>query len=204
MADVRAVMAVGEALAATLRGAYDPAALAPDLEFRVVTARDFTANQLGAGVSFLLYRITPNGTHRAPAGRFDATGRRRRSDLPLDLHYLMTVWGGEASLQHLIAGWAMRTLEDATVLPASLLNVVAPGAFRPDEIVELSLAELSNEDLLRLWETMGANTFQLSIPYLARVVRIESLQPAPSRGETPVQERVQDAGALLPADALER
>jgi hypothetical protein len=49
------------------------------------------------------------------------------------------------------------------------------------------LADLSTEDLLHVWETLVQNTFQLSVPYVARNIRIESrlLQAA---GQ-PVQQR---------------
>lgn len=199
MADTRAIMAVGEALSTLLRTAYRPADFAADLEFRTITPREASAGQIAAGASFMLYRIVPNGAHRTPAGRFDAQGRRRQSQLPVDLHFLMTVWGAEASLQHAVAGWAMRMLEDSPLLASGLLNAGAPGAFRPEEVVEVGLAELSNEDLLRLWESLGANAaYQLSIPYVARVVRIESLRPEPGSGGVPVQERAPDLGLLSP------
>jgi hypothetical protein len=195
-------MAIGEALVTLLRTAYRPADFAVDLEFRTVTARDIARSQIAAGVSFLLYRIVPNGGQRTPAGRLDAQGRRRQTQLPLDLHFLMTVWGAEASLQHAIAGWAMRMLEDTPLLPSGLLNATAPGSFRAEEVVEVGLAELSNEDLLRIWEVLGTSMYQLSVPYLARVVRIESLQPQPAPGGLPVQERAQDIGVLRAAPAL--
>lgn len=203
MADTRAIMAVGEALSTLLRTAYQPADFAADLEFRTITPRETTAGQIAAGVSFLLYRIVPNGAHRTPAGRFDAQGRRRQSQLPLDLHFLMTVWGQEATLQNAVAGWALRMIEDSPLLSSGLLNAAAPGAFRPEEVVEIGLAELSNEDLLRIWESMGANAaYQLSVPYVARVVRIESLLPEPGTGGAPVQERAPDFGLLTPETAL--
>lgn len=203
LADSRAIMAVGEAMVALLRTAYRPADFTADLEFRTVTAREIGNNQIAAGVSFLLYRIVPNGAHRTPPGRLDPQGGRRQTQLPLDLHFLTTVWGAEASLQHAIAGWAMRMLEDTPLISSGLLNATAPGSFRAEEVVELGLAELSNEDLLRIWEVLGTNTYQLSVPYLARVVRIESLQPMPEPGGLPVQERAQDIGVLRAEPALE-
>ena len=98
---------------------------------------------------------------------------------------------------------ALRMIEDSPLLSSGLLNAAAPGAFRPEEVVEIGLAELSNEDLLRIWESMGANAaYQLSVPYVARVVRIESLLPEPGTGGAPVQERAPDFGLLTPETAL--
>jgi hypothetical protein len=84
----------------------------------------------------------------------------------------------------------MRALEDTPILPGGLLNAVAPGVFRPDETVEIALAELNTEDLLHIWETVTENRYQLSVPYVARNIRIESTQPM-TTGE-PIQERELD------------
>jgi hypothetical protein len=202
MADHRAVIAVAEAVMNLLRSSYRPEDFNTELEFRTVTGRDFGLNTIQNGVSLLLYRILPFGVHRTPAGRFDAQGRRMQTVLPLELHFLLTVWAQEASLQHAIAGWTMRTIEDSPILPAGVLNAVSEGAFRGEEIVEIALADLSNEDLLRIWEVLGQSVYQLSIPYLARPVRIESVQPLLAGGGGPVQDRVQDAGVVRPPESL--
>ena len=74
----------------------------------------------------------------------------------------------------------MRIMEDNPILPAGFINAVVHEAFRPEETVEMYLSELTNEDLLRLWDTLLAqNAYQLSVPYIARNVRIESLQFLP-------------------------
>lgn len=173
MADYRAVATVPETVLHYLRSNYRAEDFDQELEFKVFTARDFT-KPLNAGISLFLYRVFTNGTARTPPGRMTPDGRRSPALLPLDLHMLLTVWGREASLQHTVAGWMMRTLEDQPVFPASLLNATTPGVFRPDETVELSLTELTNEDLLRIWDSLVQNVYQLSVPYVARGVRIES------------------------------
>lgn len=202
MADYRAVMAVGEAVMNVLRSSYRPEDFNTELDFRTFTARDFGQSTIQNGVSLFLYRIFPFGVHRTPAGRLDAQGRRMQTILPVELHFLLTIWAQEASLQHAIAGWTMRTLEDAPILPAGILNAAAEGSFRPDEMVEIGLAELSNEDLLRIWEVLGLNSYQISIPYLARPIRIESTQPRLEAGGRAVQDRIQDVGALRTPGAL--
>ena len=203
MADFRAIQAVGEAVVNLLRSSYRPEDFNTELEFRTFTARDFGQNAVQNGVSFFLYRIFPFGVHRAPAGRVDAQGRKLQSLLPLELHFILTVWAQEASLQHAIAGWAMRMLEDSPILTAGVLNAAAEGSFRSDEFVEVGLAELSNEDLLRIWEVLGLNVYQLSIPYLARPIRIESIQPRLEDGGGLIQDRIQDAGVFRPAEAFQ-
>lgn len=199
MADYRAVASVTEAVLQFLRSNYNPADFDQELEFKVFTAKDFT-KPLNAGVSLFLYRIFPNGAQRTPPGRIGPDGRRYPPLLPLDLHMLLTVWGREASLQHTIAGWMMRTLEDQPIYPASLLNAISPGVFRPDETVELTLTELTNEDLLRIWDTLVQNVYQLSVPYVARVVRIECARPV-VEGGGPVHERIVRAAELEAVEA---
>jgi hypothetical protein len=194
MADYRAISAVAETVLQFLRSNYNPADFDQELEFKVYTAKDFS-KPINAGVSLFLYRIFPNGAQRTPPGRIGPDGRRYPPLLPLDLHMLLTVWGREASLQHTIAGWLMRTLEDQPIYPASLLNATSPGVFRPDETVELTLTELTNEDLLRIWDTLVQNVYQLSVPYVARVVRIESSRPVAEGGGL-VHERVLRAAEL--------
>jgi hypothetical protein len=197
MADYRAIATVAEAVLQLLHSRYRVDDFDHQLEFRVFTAKDF-AKPLTAGVSLFLYRVFPNGTHRTPPAPPGPVGERFPSLLPLDLHFMLTVWGKEASLQHTIAGWMMRVLEDHPIFPAALLNAVTPGSFRPEETVEVNLTELTNEDLLRIWDTLVQNVYQLSVPYAARVVRIESHRPLETgRGE--VQERVTRAARLVGA-----
>jgi hypothetical protein len=188
MASYEAVSAVSSAIIHLLESQYQPEDFDDNqLEFKVYVAKDF-ANPMDAGVSVFLYRIYPNGTHRTPAGRLDAFGRRLRTQLPLDLHFLLTAWAKDASLQHTIAGWMMRVLEDVPSFSAGLLNSTFDNVFHADETVEIGLTELSTEELFRIWEVIGEKAYQLSIPYVARTVRIESRLSA-GDGE-PVQERV--------------
>lgn len=175
MASFHAVQAVSDALVLLLRTGYDRDDFdGVDLRFEVYAAADFD-EPMAAGVSVYLYRARPNGAWRIPPGRVGSDGRRQRRQLPVDLYYLLSVWGRDASVQHRVLGWLLRTLEDVPVLPRSLLEAAAPGVFRPDEAVEFVLnGDLSNEDLFRLWETATTERYRLSVPYIARQVLIES------------------------------
>lgn len=174
MATEQAIAAVCDGVVDVLRDNYRPAEFHPHvLEFKVAsTTRD--EEPIGAGVSLYLYRVFLNQAERAPAGRLHPDGRRARNQLPLDLHFLLTPWGGRASLRHLIAGWMMRTLEDHRVLEAGLLNRNHDQVFRPDETVEIVSGQIETEDLFSLWDLFGRNSYQLSVPYVAQNVRIES------------------------------
>ena len=187
MATDRAIDAVCQAVIDLLRDGYDPVSFNQDLEFRVASAQSFS-QQMTAGVSLFLYRVFINGTHRIPGGRMTPEGKRTQTQLPLDLHFLLTPWGKDASTQNAIAGWMMRILEDTPVLPSGLLNRRLPRVFRADESVELVIGEMATEDLFHLWELIGPNSYRLSVPYLARNVRIESELTLAEH--EPVQERV--------------
>lgn len=194
MATIKAISAVTRGVVNLLKSSFDPALFdgAP-LEFEVYDAGDFKS-PMAQGVSLFLYRIYHNGTNRRPAGRVGPDGHRRRPRLPLDLHFILTAWSPSPSLGHAIAGWMMRVLEDHPVLPAGFLNFSEPNAFSSDEIVDVSPIELTNDELLRLWEGLVQNVYHLSVPYVARSVLIESLVTEETRD--PVFERQLDMHRL--------
>lgn len=195
MASYRAIAAVSNAIIHLLQSRYVPADFDNALlEFQVYTAQDF-ARPMEAGISLLLYRIYPNQHNRTPPGRQMPDGRRQRNMLPVDLHFLLTAWARDASLQHTLAGWMMRLLEDTPSLPPGLLNARYPATFGEEESVEVGITELTTEELFRIWEVIVNNAYQISVPYVARNVCIETFQDY-GTGE-PVQERVLDAQKLV-------
>ncbi|MCK6548975.1 DUF4255 domain-containing protein [Myxococcota bacterium] len=173
MGNVRSIAAVSRAVVTLLEANYDRTLFDNDLEFDVYTGRDFQA-PMTAGVTVFIYRVFHNGTNRLPPGRVGADGRRQRTRLPVDLHFILTAWAPTASLQHTIVAWMMRVLEDHPLLPAGFLNHAEPGAFQADELVEIAPVELSTEDLLGLWERLVGQRYVLSVPYVARTVMIDS------------------------------
>jgi hypothetical protein len=194
MASYQAVAAVCEGVVSLLKANYAPAAFNnTELAFQVYGAKDFV-NPMSAGVSLFLYRIMVNGAHRTPAGRVGPDGKRQRSQVPLELHFLLTAWGTTPSLQQTIAGWMVRTLEDYPTLSPSLLNAVYSGVFRTDESVDVVMGEIATEDLIRLWEVLNEKGYHLSVPYIARVVCVESALTGTHAG--PVRERAFQMGPL--------
>lgn len=195
LATYHAIAATSDAIIHLLESQYSPEDFDGNpLQFKVYLARDFLT-PMDAGVSIFLYRIYPNGTYRTPPGRLGPDGRRQRSMLPIDLHFLVTAWAKDASLQHAIAAWMMRILEDTPSLPPGLLNHRFTDTFQPDEIVELCLTELTTEELFRIWEVIVNNAYQISVPYVARNVRIESTLSL-SQGAA-VQERLWNYQKLI-------
>jgi hypothetical protein len=189
MASQVAIASTCEAVVRLLRSNFNPAEFNnATLDFQVYVADNFL-QPMDQGVSLLLYRVYHNGSHRTPPGRIVGT-QRQRTKLPLDLHFLLTAWAKTASRQHEIAGWMMRVLEDNATLPAALLNAYQPDVFHDDETVDVTLAELTTEDLFHIWEVMINHVYQLSVPYVARVVQLESKELA---GVYPLaKERIHD------------
>jgi hypothetical protein len=193
MATHVAIASTCEAIVRVLRSSYDPAAFNnATLDFQVYVSADFQ-HPMTDGVSVLLYRIYHNSSFRTPAGRV-VRGQRQRTKLPLDVHFMLTAWAKTASRQHEIAGWMMRVMEDNPILPAALLNASRPDVFQPDEAVEVVLGDLATEDMFRIWEVMIQHVYQLSVPYVARMLQIES--PITDPLAAAVRERDMDVRAL--------
>lgn len=193
MASSAAIGSACDAVARLLHQSWRPELFddAP-LTFAVYRTTDFAA-PMETGVSVFLYRVMVNAVQRTPSGRVLPDGTTRRTLLPLDLHLLLTPWAKDASLEQEILGWLMRTLEDSPILPAGLLNSRTPGVFADDETLEILAGQISNEELFRIWDVLPTN-FQLSVPYLARIVRIESMLLETVAG--PVLDRELQFGAL--------
>lgn len=173
MATYRAISATCQAIVRLLQQSWRPELFddAP-LQFAVYSTQDF-ADPMDAGVSLFLYRANINGAQRTPPARIDANGQRRRPQLPLDLHLLLTPWAKAASLEHEILGWTMRTLEDWPILPAGILNSQVPNTFAAEETVEIVRNDVAIEELVRIWDVLP-HDFHVSASYVARVVRIDS------------------------------
>jgi hypothetical protein len=169
MATFQAIGSVAEAVARLLSQAWQPSLLnGIGLQFDVYQGKDFSS-PMDAGVSVFVYQVAVNKVQRTlpPA----EAGYRR--PLPVDVSMLLTAWAQDASAEHDVLGWAMRTIDDNPILSPGFLNAAIPGVFRPDETVELVPGELTNDEVFQLWQVLP-NSLQLSVPYVARVVRIES------------------------------
>jgi Pvc16 N-terminal domain len=175
-------MALSPAIAATsqaILGLVQSASLGG--EFQSATFAHYQSSNfqspMGEGVSLWLYRLTVNANRNQPP-RVGRDGRRYRPPLPLDLHYVVTAWAGDAVKQQRLLGFAIRTLEDTPILPAGVLNQHGPepDVFRPDETVELVFESISVQDASYIWGVAQTKE-QPSAMYVARMVEIESSVP---------------------------
>jgi hypothetical protein len=175
-------MALSPAIAATsqaILGLVQSASLGG--EFQGATFAHYQASNfqspMNEGVSLWLYRLTVNANRNQPP-RVGRDGRRYRPPLPLDLHYVVTAWAGDAIKQQRLLGFAIRTLEDTPILPAGVLNQHGPepDVFRPDETVEIVFEAISVQDASYIWGVAQTKE-QPSAMYMARMVEIESSVP---------------------------
>lgn len=126
-------------------------------------------------LSIFFYRVDFNKTMRASWG---AVGHLDgRSHLPLDLHFLLTAWAPNAEAELLILGRAMQCLESSPTLAGPLLH--ASGGFAPNESIQIVLEEISTEAVMRTFDSLPTS-YKLSVPYIARVARIDGRVAAPS------------------------
>jgi hypothetical protein len=194
MASHLGIAGAAEAVVRMLRSNYEAADFnGPVLDFQVYVAKNFD-EPMDQGVSLFVYRVYHNGAQRTPPGRLLPDGSRQRHQLPVDLHFLLTAWARTASLQHEIAGWMMRVMEDQPMLPAALLNAYRSDVFHNDEVLEIAPSQLTVEEVFRIWEVMIDHDYQLSVPYVIRMLQIESMATKPSA--LPVQERVGRYGVV--------
>lgn len=191
MARHQAIAATGQAIISLLADAcpteFDGA------RFDLYQVKDFQT-PMEEGVSLYLYRLSVSGSRRNLPPTVGADGRKYRPPIPLDLNYLLTAWAKTAARQQRLLSWALRTLQDAPVLPASFLNNYAPehDVFRPHEAIELVFDSLSLQDMNNLWSVMKQAP-PLSVTYIVRMIAVES-EVAIDETAREVQTRAFDVG----------
>ena len=187
MAGFTAIAAVGKSIERLLAQAFVERQPVPTKTAKVVLIRteDLDGNGIknlvgDIGLTILLYRVDFNKTMRAAwAARAEDDGR---GHLALDLHFLLTPWADNAEHQHMIIGRAMQVIERVAMLAGPLLYEPAlPSPAYDDEprassidSVQLLLEEISTEALMRTFDSLPGD-YHLCVPYVARVVRIDTL-----------------------------
>lgn len=172
MANVFAVHSVGSSIVTFLRNTY-PQQIAgrnlPACGFELTSSGQL-AGEISetTHITLYLYRITVNEHSRqtrrtaAPADSFVPLG--------LDLHYLLSAWAPNPLDEQVTLAWAIRQLHQYPVLDASSLSPEAGWA--SDEVIQIIPAELSTEDIMRIWDALDP-AYRISVSYVARLVRLD-------------------------------
>ncbi len=181
MAGFSGIAAAGKSIERLLEGclsALPPEDPVPNQTTHAFLARteDFVRQNAAFGFSLpaltlFTYRVDFNKTMRAAwsaAGSFSGIGH-----LPLDLHFLITAWADNAEHEQRILGKAMQCLETTPILGGPLLYPDPIAAWAPNEGVQVVLEEISTEAVMRIFDSLSVD-YKLSVPYIARVVRIDS------------------------------
>jgi hypothetical protein len=146
----------------------------------MVRTEDFDSTSISTvivrpALSIFLYRVDFNKTMRAAwAG---VTAHDGVPHLPLDLHFLLTPWADNAEAEASILGRAIQVLDTTALLSGPLLH--QSGEWAPNEAIQVLIDELSTEAVMRTFDSLPAD-YRISVPYIARVIRIDARRAAPS------------------------
>jgi hypothetical protein len=191
MSNFLAIATVTAALRQMLKAAVDV-----DVPGAAVNTRrpQDPAGTSGLGIDIYLFQVrAQRGLRNDDLPVRDAAGALvERSVAVLDLDFLLTFFGDEATLEpQRLLGCAVRALEERPLLSKKLIrDTVANPAFSflsasdlgdADEMVRFSLSPLSLEDLSKLWSVFFQVPHSLTLAYRASVVRIEGIEtPSPA------------------------
>ncbi len=140
----------------------------------------------GAGVNVFLYQVTPNPHRRnadlpmrGPEGRL-----AHRPQAAIDLHYLLSFYGSESSLEpQRLLGSAIAHLHSQPLLTRAAIEAAVTDPTLPylsdsnlaDQVDSIRFVpvNLSLDDLSRLWSVFFQIRYVLSVVYQASVVLLE-------------------------------
>lgn len=156
------------------------------------------------GLNIYLYQVSYNSAWRnadLPTRSGNAT-LVQRPQVALDLHYLLTFYGSETTLEpQRVLGSAVRTLHAHPLLSRSQIAAVIDDLVTADpdhylgrsnladqiDLVRFTPLPLSLEELSKIWSVFFQTQYALSIAYQGSVVLIEAEETP--RSALPVRER---------------
>jgi hypothetical protein len=172
VADFTAIYSVGKSLEQFLDNSFPPNLKAKfSVKFKLVASAQIAEEDhtsLDGFVTIFLHRITINENFRG-ATHLQYDGNKKPV-LFIDLHYLITYWGLDPEAEQTILGWVMTQLQSSPILDSSVLG--SAKIWDSDESIQLVPADLSLEDILRIWDALGPK-YRLSLCYIARVLRLD-------------------------------
>jgi hypothetical protein len=185
MADYAVIAAAGRSIERMLNAAFEEEEPVDGSKTRAVLVRtsDFEPNAVATSIgspalSIFFYRVDFNKTMRAA---WSAIGSQEgRGRLAVDLHFLITPWADNSEFELRIIGKAMQCLETTPILSGPMLHPSA--AWSANESIQVVMEEITTEAVMRTFDSLPTD-YRLSVPYLARIARIDSRQAQP---DTPV------------------
>jgi uncharacterized protein DUF4255 len=181
MAGFAGIAAAGKSIERLLNAAFEEEQPVNGQRTRAVLVRttDFEAKFVNTHIgspalSIFIYRVDFNKTMRAAwsaVGSVDGLAH-----LAVDLHLLLTAWADNAEFELRILGKAMQAIETNPIFSGPLLD--ASTTWAPNESVQMVLEDISTEAVMRTFDSLPTD-YRLSIPYIARIVRIDSRVASP-------------------------
>ena len=157
------------------------------------SSQRLAGNISGNVIGIFLYRVLVDSYGRnrylTPGGSGPQTPQ---PELPVNLHFLLIVYGTDTQNEMDLLAWAMQQLSGSVTLDAGNLRDIDP-QWGPEEAVKITPEDLSTEDLFRIWEVLKAD-YTVSVPYVAKTVRL--LPDPPLDGHWPVKSRIFEAGGV--------
>jgi hypothetical protein len=174
MADFAAIAATGRSIERLLNHCFQEEEPLEGRRTRAILVRtdDFerdAATITAPALSIFPYRVDFNKTMRAAWSA--VASQNGRAHLALDLHFLITPWAENAEFELRILGKAMQCLETTPVLSGPLLHPSTNWA--PNENLQVVMEEISTEAVMRTFDSLPTD-YRLSVPYIARAIRIDS------------------------------
>lgn len=172
MANVWAIHSVGNSIVTFLRNSYPQqinGVAMPACAFELVSGGQLAGDiDESTRITLHLYRVTVNEHSR----QMRRSGAPNVQPVPLsvDLHYLLSAWAANPVDEQVPMAWAIRQLYQVPML--DLANLSPDAGWGPDEAVQVLPAELSTEDVMRIWDALEPS-YRLSTSYVARVVRLD-------------------------------
>ena len=179
MANESALLSLAESLAQRLDNAWTPELRQRHggVTFQAIGSGGLLADLGGQGavLSIWPYRVTINEQMR----NLSASDSRRtpgltNRPLSLDVHLLLSVWTSSTSMELAVFAWVLRELHREPILDASTLS--SNGGWSAEEVVQLIPAEITVEDMMRIWDAIAPG-YRLSAPYVARIVQLDVEEP---------------------------
>jgi len=155
---------------------------------QVTSVRPSAENLLPpTGINIFLYQVTPNSAQRNSAlPTRNSEGRLvGRPSLPLDLHYVLSFYGNDATFEpQQLLGSVARSLHEKPVLDADTIAAMASDPLYDSvqqtdlmnalEPVRLTQAALTLEEMAKLWGIFYGVPYALSAVYVASAVNLDS------------------------------
>ena len=169
MANMFGIHSVGDSLVTFLRNTYpEPLRTEIPCEFRLLSSGELdNGEDFGTAVTLYMYRaaIDEHLRNHPDVRKPDA----QPYPLSLNLYYIFIIWADTPIAEQTITAWVMTQLHQYPILDQSTLSSSAE--WDEDEQIHIVPIDMSNEDLMRLWDAVTPG-YRLSLPYLARVIRI--------------------------------